>query len=371
MNKQQRDVWEGPAHQIIDGTPGSGKTILLMYKALYCAKKREQCRVYAPPMLVPLLKRFFQKNGISEHTVTVESFTDGRWWIHDFCFITHNCHVFIHEFQLSLNLVNHFNLELFVKNVPKNPQMYFWIACNQTQPYPRDINGNDFWSSKQIQMMLTWFSKLGELGFHRTKLNTCVRSTINIQFFNRWYREQLDVNLPEDIRSVYPGHNLDGDKVNVYYVGDNDGNVGVNNHPPCVASSGTISWDSAPMMYEGIAKIIKKEIEERNCPFPRCAVFCSEFRNDMEKMLKAMIDQGIPVSPDPLSDSNAVYFGQGSDLHSYEWDTVIVISEPLGSAPFLNNHVKFTRAICKLVVIFYIEPMPIVNVNHYDSDVAL
>lgn len=359
INEQQRVVWEGPLHQIIDGTPGSGKTILLVHKALDCAKKGEKCRVYAPPMLVHLLKKIIKENGIDEHTVTVESFSDAYWDIHDFCSITHNCHIFIDEFQLSLNLDSGINLDFFVKNLSKNPQRYFWIACNQTQPCRRVIKS-------QIQMMLTWFSKLEQLGFERSKLTTCVRSTKEIQIFDRWYREQQGVNLP--YQSVYPGHNIAGDKVNVYYVEDKDGNVRGNNHPPCVALSGTISWDSGPMICKGIAKIIKKEIEERKCSLPRkCAVFFSEFRNGTE-MLEAMIDQGIPVSLDPLSNSDAVYFGQGSDLHSYEWDTVIVISEPFGSDSFPDNHVMFTRAICKLVVIFYTEPTPIMNyVSHTHS----
>ena len=60
LNKEQLAVWEGPLHQIIDGTSGSGKTILLMYKALACARKGEKVRVYCPQKLLPLYKKFFK-----------------------------------------------------------------------------------------------------------------------------------------------------------------------------------------------------------------------------------------------------------------------------------------------------------------------
>ena len=365
LNNEQVDVWRGHLHQIIDGTTGSGKTILLKYKALACAKKGEKVRVYGPPMLRPLYEKFFQDHGIDEDIATFESFGDET---HGFCSNEQTCHVFIDELQLSINESSERNLELLKETLPKEALMYYWIACNQMQPLELEINCNNFWESRQIQKLRKWLPELEQLGFHWTKLNTCVRNTRNIQDFVQWCMKHLGVTstLPKEIRSVHPGHNIPGDRVNVHFVKEKDGDlrgesdrVSEDDLPPSAAFSGTIprsELDGKP--YNGIAKTIKKEIE--SCSLSqRCAVFVTPCRN-WTKMLEAMTNRGIPVSfDDPVSDSNKVYVSQGMDVHSYQWDTVVAICDPLKHSSFLHDHVVFTRAIAKLVVIFYKNPKPI------------
>ena len=360
VNKEQLAVWEGPLRQIIDGTPGSGKTILLMYKALACARKGEKVRVYGPPMLRPLYKKFFQDHGIDKDIAMFESFGDKT---HGFCSNEQTCHVFIDELQLSINESSERNLELLKEKLPKEALMYYWIACNQMQPLELEILCNNFWGSNQIQELHTWLPELEQLGFRRTKLNTCVRNTRNIQDFVQWCMKHVGVisTLPKEIRSVHPGHKIPGDRVNVYFVKEKDGDlrgesdrVSEDDLPPSAAFSGTI-----PRSKLCIAKTIKKEIESCSSQRPRCAVFVTPCRN-WTKMLEAMTNQGIPVSfDDPMSDSNKVYVSQGMDVHSYQWDTVVAICDPLKHSSFLHDHVVFTRAIAKLVVIFYKTPKPI------------
>ena len=362
LNKEQLAVWRGPLHQIIDGTPGSGKTILLKYKALACARKGEKVRVYGPPNLRPLYEKFFQDHSIDEDIVTFESFGDEDSGTHGFCSNEQTCHVFIDEFQLSINWNHERNLELLTEKLPKKALMYYWIACNQMQPLHLAINGSSFWKSNQIQKLLTWLPELQRLGFLRTKLNTCVRNTRNIQDFVQWYMEYKGVTstLPEEILSVHPGHNIHGDRVDVYFVEKKDGDVRGKSYriskddlPPSAAFSGTIpqsELDGKP--YDGIAKTIKKEIESCSSS-QRCAVFVTASRN-LTKMSEAITDQGIQVSfDDPLSESNEVYVDQGQNVHSHQWDTVVAICE---HSSFLRNYVVFTRAISKLVVIFYTTP---------------
>ena len=364
VNKEQLAVWEGPLHQIIDGTPGSGKTILLMYKALACARKGEKVRVYCPQKLLPLYKRFFQDHGIDEDIATFESFGDKT---HGFCSNEQTCHVFIDEFQLSINDSSERNLELLREKLPKKALMYYyWIACNQMQPDRLGMNMNNFWKSRRIQKLLTWLSELQRLGFQRTMLNTCVRNTRNIQDFVQWYKEyeRITSTLPEEIRSVHPGHNIYGDRVNVYFVERKDGDVrkksdriSKDDLPPSAAFRGTIPQSELDdEAYNGIAKTIKKEIESCSSS-QRCAVFLTAFRN-LAKMSDAMTNQGIPVSrhsSNRMSDSNTVYVSQGQHVHSYQWGTVVAICHPPLMQPFffLDNYLVFTRAISKLVVIFY------------------
>lgn len=65
LNTDQLRIWNGPRHQFFNGSSGSGKTILLQFKALECAKKGEKVVVVAPSSLTPLYKNFFAKNNIS------------------------------------------------------------------------------------------------------------------------------------------------------------------------------------------------------------------------------------------------------------------------------------------------------------------
>ena len=358
LNKEQLAVWEGPLHQIIDGTSGSGKTILLMYKALACARKGEKVRVYGPPKLRPLYEKFFQDHGIDEDIATFESF-GYIWRTHGFCSNEQTCHVFMDEFQLSINYDSERNLKLLREKLPKKELMYYWIACSQMQPLELVLTRNNFWESNQIQKLLTWLPELQRLGFHRTMLNTCVRNARNIQDFVQWCMkcEGVTSTLPEEIRSVHPGHNIHGDRVKVYFVEKEDGDVSdkisEDDLPPSAAFSETIprsELDGKP--YDGIAKTIKKEIESCSSS-QRCAVFLTR-RRYLTKMLQAMTNQDIPVSFHPLSDSNTVYVGRGIVVHSYEWDTVVVICEhSLRQKYFLHHYLLFTRAISKLVVIFY------------------
>ena len=363
LNNEQLAVWRGPLHQIIDGTSGSGKTILLMYKALACARKGEKVRVYCPPMLLPLYKNFFQDHCIVEDIATFESFGNKIRGTHGFCSNEQTCHVFIDEFQLSINRSSERNLELLKEKLPKKALLYYWIACNQMQPLNVPTIGNNFWESDQIQKLLTWLLELERLGFHRTKLNTCVRNTRNIQDFVQWCMEYVGVSstLPEEIRSVHPGHNIHGDTVKVYFVEKKHGDVrgesdkiSKDDLPPSAAFSGTIprsKLDGKP--YNGIAETIKKEIE-RYSSSQKCAVFVTASRN-LTKMLEAMTNQDIPVFFDPLSDSSMVYLSEGHHVHSYQWDTVVAICDPplTQAFVFLDNYLVFTRAVSKLVVIFY------------------
>ena len=54
INREQLNIWEGPKCQVIGGAPGCGKTILLQFKALECARKGEKVQVFVPNPLMNL-----------------------------------------------------------------------------------------------------------------------------------------------------------------------------------------------------------------------------------------------------------------------------------------------------------------------------
>ena len=62
---------------IFNDSSGSGKTILLQFRALRCAKVAQQKVVVDVPMpLIALHKEFFSQNGISQEIVDVLSPVD-------------------------------------------------------------------------------------------------------------------------------------------------------------------------------------------------------------------------------------------------------------------------------------------------------
>ena len=65
LNPDQLRIWNGPRHQFFNGSSGSGKTILLQFKALECAKKAEKVVIVVPSSLIALYREFFATNNIS------------------------------------------------------------------------------------------------------------------------------------------------------------------------------------------------------------------------------------------------------------------------------------------------------------------
>ena len=65
FNPDPLRIWNGPRKQFFNGSSGSGKTILLQFKALECAKEGEEVVIVVPSSLTALYKEFFAKNSLS------------------------------------------------------------------------------------------------------------------------------------------------------------------------------------------------------------------------------------------------------------------------------------------------------------------
>ena len=98
LNPEQQRIWNGPCRQLFCGITGSGKTILLQFKALECTKKGEKVFVIVPSRLTKLYKNFFTINNVLSkiHVLPQSDFLWEVSWRN----VSEKCHVFADEWQL-------------------------------------------------------------------------------------------------------------------------------------------------------------------------------------------------------------------------------------------------------------------------------
>ncbi|XP_074629659.1 uncharacterized protein LOC141887284 [Acropora palmata] len=135
LNPEQLCIWNSGSHTIFNGSSGSGKTILLQFRALRCAKAAQQKVVVVVPMpLIALYKEFFSQNGISLEIVEVLSpvdFFNGSYFESD---ATSRFHFFADELQAfqtdipDLSTRQEKVMASFVES-----ECYCWIAYDYMQ----------------------------------------------------------------------------------------------------------------------------------------------------------------------------------------------------------------------------------------------
>lgn len=323
LNREQFETWEGPYRQVFGGAPGCGKTILLQFKALECARKGEKVQIFVPDPLMNLYENFF----LGQQNVYVHKLRDLGQII-----IDHDSHCFVDEFQLVAIYVDTDpggkQEQSLKKNLEsKEEDRYFWIACNDVQFFPcAQIPGFE-------SQLWGWFSeKLKELKtmakFHcPTEMKTVVRYTREIHDFVQEYLSKAGISRPEGataLSSIKLGHQICGPPVKVLNFKGN-------------------------FIAKNCATLIKEEI--KGWPnYNDVAVLVSSAFSQTELFVNLLLS-GIPVCK-VGSDENAVVIDSVDRIHSYQWPFVIVVSN---SNPeySVQNYTMFTRAVAKLVVIYY------------------
>lgn len=323
LNREQFETWEGPYRQVFSGAPGCGKTILLQFKALECARKGEKVQIFVPDPLMNLYKNFF----CGQQNVYVHKLRDLGQII-----IDHDSHCFVDEFQLVAIYVDTDPGGKQERSLKKNLESkckdrYFWIACNDVQFFPcAQIPGFE-------SQLWGWFSeKLKELEtmtefYCPTEMKTVVRYTREIHDFVQEHLSKAGISRPEGataLSSIKLGHQICGPPVKVLNFKGN-------------------------FIAENCATLIKEEIE--GWPnYNDVAVLVSSAFSQKELFVNLLFS-GIPVCK-VGSDENAVVIDSVDRIHSYQWPFVIVVSN---SNPeySVQNYTMFTRAVAKLVVIYY------------------
>jgi hypothetical protein len=334
LNQQQLAVWEGPRHQVIHGVAGSGKTILLQYKALECARKGEKVTVYVPTEhLQCRYEEFFEKNN-AQVTVT-------------FCFhpvdlqCNHSCHIFVDECQLLLTDIRIFS---WFDLGDVNKIMYFWLAFDNMQVIEWENIGDSARKGKYKESSLMKSieevdSKLIERGFEKTVLNTCVRCTTTIFSFIQEYMKYSKVTLVDGYPTMNVGHNIPGEKVKVYVLerANNVLPIQISDIPPTATFCGVTKFTNEDERFGHCVDILMTEMNKK---YDSCVVLMSNTSTigyfNLGNLMK-LCSKDVPSVP--LFD----------DVHSCEWKTVFVLLKP---GEFLFNYLAMTRAICKLVVIY-------------------
>ena len=343
LNMEQLGIWEGPLHQLFCGAPGSGKTILLQYKALECAKKNEMVLIMVPPPLDKLYKEFFTRNEIANGMVTIVTFDRISTFLSRVLKMSVKpVHVFVDEFQIlfSTNETLLGSFREFLVHC-QGTSFYQWITYDIYQL----LFVNRLFGMKQTNLDVSSF--LNELcekqNFtHASSLTTVMRCTSEVYDFLQRHMElsmgkqsggtefaQRYWNHP-----IYLGHHVCGPKVTL---------------------QGKISYmyGSNEERLVDCSKIIKNEInewtkEEDGFSYHKVAILVAtpEWIDDLSP---SMTQEGIPVCR--IGDGqNAVVLDYADYARSYEWPVVIAICGHLKS---MQNYIPASRAVTRLLVLWW------------------
>ena len=343
LNMEQLGIWEGPLHQLFCGAPGSGKTILLQYKALECAKKNEMVLIMVPPPLDKLYKEFFTKNEIAKGMVTIVTFDHISTFLSRVLKMSMKpVHVFVDEFQIlfSTNETLLGSFREFLVHC-QGTSFYQWITYDIYQL----LFVNRLFGMKQTNLDVSSF--LNELcekqNFtHASSLTTVMRCTSEVYDFLQRHMElsmgkqsggtefaQQYWNHP-----IYLGHHVCGPKVTL---------------------QGKISYmyGSNEERLVDCSKIIKNEInewakEEDGFSYHKVAILVAtpEWIDDLSP---SMTQERIPVCR--IGDGqNAVVLDYADYARSYEWPVVIAICGHLKS---MQNYIPASRAVTRLLVLWW------------------
>ena len=343
LNMEQLGIWEGPLHQLFCGAPGSGKTILLQYKALECAKKNEMVLIMVPPPLDKLYKEFFTRNETANGMVTIVTFDRiSTFFSRVLKMSMKPVHVFVDEFQIlfSTNETLLGSFREFLVHC-QGTSFYQWITYDIYQL----LFVNRLFGMKQTNLDVSSF--LNELcekqNFtHASSLTTVMRCTSEVYDFLQRHMElsmgkqsggtefaQRYWNHP-----IYLGHHVCGPKVTL---------------------QGKISYmyGSNEERLVDCSKIIKNEInewakEEDGFSYHKVAILVAtpEWIDDLSP---SMTQEGIPVCR--IGDGeNAVVLDYADYARSYEWPVVIAICGHLKS---MQNYIPASRAVTRLLVLWW------------------
>ena len=342
LNMEQLGIWEGPLHQLFCGAPGSGKTILLQYKALECAKKNEMVLIMVPPPLDKLYKEFFTRNEIANGMVTIVTFDSISTFLSQALEMSVKpVHVFVDEFQILL-LTNETLLgairEFLVRY--QSTSFYQWISYDFNQM----LFVNEVFGMKRTNVSVPSFlTKLCESQnfIHAPSLTTVMRCTSEVYDFLQRYlkfsfgEQSGGTEFPKQYwhHPVYLGHHVCG---------------------PQVIVEGKISYGSREERFVDCSKIIKNEInewakEENGFFFYRKVAILVAAPRWIDDLSPFMTQEGIPVCR--IGDGeNAVVLDYADYARSYEWPVVIAICGHLKS---MQNYIPASRAVTRLLVLWW------------------
>ena len=350
LNPDQLRIWNGPLHMFFNGSSGSGKTILLQFKALECARKGENVVIVVPSSLIALYRDLFSQNSISGELVDVLSPTEffqvhGK---HPGSDVTEKFHFFADELQTFQTEIPDV-LTLLEKLMTRLTEFdcYCWIAYDYMQRNEDEISQDETGGLSGGAKLQTLARKLCKSYnfFHAPCLKTVVRSTFEIYSYVQAF---VKTSLQELLQRLMLFKHIEKETkemwVNFVARYDVSNHLGHHVCGPSVA----VFRDSDLENITGIIQMeVKKWTNGDSMSLHHVAVLVtSPFLK--ERLSHLMAVEEIPIC-DVGSQENAVVLDFGHKALSYEWPVVITVSWS-DDVKFSSGYIMFTRAVSRLVV---------------------
>ena len=344
LNPEQQRIWNGPCRQVFCGVAGSGKTILLQFKALECAKKGEKVVVVVPKRLTELYKQFFEINNVLSK---VELLSFGRFWERmNWTKLEGKFHLFVDEWQLIWRNP-HVRKGAFdaMDGLSQDDSCYFWITYDDKQrsSEPESASESDWWLPIYNPVENVGFFLRRNALYHAASLTTNMRSTVQVySYWERTSRVSKSFNCLANhgcFNDDFPLHEYWSCR---FYLG----------HHICGPSVTEIHH----ARLRDILQVIKHEIKSwakdgEVYSFHKVAILLTHGLVRLKKFLGNYLWQKGFLTCRVGSNYSRVVVDYGELSHSYEWPVVIAICTRNAEL----NYLMFSRAVTRLVVLYDID----------------
>lgn len=355
LNNEQLKAWNGPLLQVIVGSPGTGKTILLQYKALECAQKNDKVLVVVPSPLDQLYTKFFIRNGIPDGLTAVITFSQLADFLSEDAEreATGPLHVFVDEFPVLFGEENHLQLlDSFRDFLDKyrDGHCYQWIVDDSEQLVLKDQfesfeRKQDKFARLNLIQISTFVCLLckDKSFVFSTRLETVMRYTTEIyrHLVQHYYQLSPIIRLTLDMSD----HN-DFDFSNTA----SGLNIGHHVSGPQVIEERR-TYESFKEGLDHSLQVIKSELgewlneEEGQCDYSQFAVLV-ETPEWVDQLFPLLREGGIPTCRIGDLENSVVVDYQDRAL-SYEWPIVIAICQSK------NNFILISRAMVRLRMLWW------------------
>ncbi|XP_073240254.1 uncharacterized protein [Porites lutea] len=359
LNPEQLCIFEGSIHQLISGAPGTGKTILLQYKALECVRKGEKVIIFVPPPLNKKYEAFFEEKEASSG-VSIYTWEDFANLVPE---SEEKFHLFVDELQILFANKKHleFHLVSLVKKQKNFDNCYCWFAYDETQALKTwDL---DLLTHSDILKFRAAFlgfivtitdlndqEKTRNYKFVESHLKTVMRSTEQVFEFVKKFAHKTGFYSKMLSRKEQLYKSKHGDDVPPFLKELWQGTIG---HRVGGYQVEEVETDSLEMVLESILG----EVHVNRQKLKEVAVLVTSdwMLEDLSSMCKNV---GIPLCAVGEA-KDALVLDHGGKAHSFEWPVVIAVCER-----GLHHHADpsmlkyynalwfliFSRAVVKLVV---------------------
>lgn len=359
LNPEQLCIFEGSNHQLISGASGTGKTILLQYKALECVRKGEKVIIFVPPPLNKKYEAFFEEKEASSG-VSIYTWEDFANPVPE---SEEKFHLFVDELQILFANKKRLEFQLvsLVKKQKNFDNCYCWFAYDETQAlktWDLDLlTHSDILKFRAafLAFILTMTAlkdqeKTRNYKFVESHLKTVMRSTEQVfefvkQFAHKTgfyskmlcgkeqlYKSKHGDDVPPFLKEYWQG--MIGHRVGGYQVQE-------------------VETDSLKKVLESILG----EVHVKRQKLKEVAVLVTSdwMLEDLSSMCKNV---GIPLCAVGEA-KDALVLDHGGKAHSFEWPVVIAVCEKglhrdADSSMLKYYHALwfliFSRAVVKLVV---------------------